>query len=117
MTTLAKGTERKGSSMSTTEDRIEALWAKISKGEISRDETLRELDELKRAFDSRNLSGTGNYTGKIAEAHGWADIYFSDRKSNKYAIGHVSGRERVKGFLLNDLSTAAQIASQLDRGG
>lgn len=96
-----------------TDERIKALAANISKGAISRDDTLRELDELRLAFDDRQLAGIGNYTGKIGEARAWADIYFNDRKSSQYDESGMSGREKVKRFLLNDLGTAAQIAKNL----
>ncbi|WP_338833565.1 hypothetical protein [Bradyrhizobium septentrionale] len=100
----------------TTDERIKTLATNLSRGTISRDDTLRELDELKLAFDDRQLAGTGNYTGKIGEARTWADIYFSDRKSSQYDENGMSGRQKVKGFLLNDLATAAQIAKNLQGG-
>lgn len=90
-----------------TDERIKALAASISKGAISRDDVLRELDNLISAFDSQ-LPGIGNYTGKIREAREWADKYFSEPKSKPYG-----GRDRVKSFLLQDLGTAAQIAKRL----
>ncbi|MCC8936881.1 hypothetical protein H8A99_10380 [Bradyrhizobium sp. Arg68] len=71
------------------------------------------MDELKLAFDDKQWSGIGNYTGKVETARMWADTYFSDRKSSQYDENGMSGRDKVKGFLLNDLATAAQIAKNL----
>ena len=52
-----------------------------------------------------------NYQEKIRNAHDWANKYFSPSQSDQFG-----GRDMVRSHLLQELESAAQEATELERG-
>ena len=88
-----------------THEQIEALEDRIRKGTISDEEILCEVHTLLFAFDD------ANYQEKIRNAHDWANKYFSPSQSDQFG-----GRDMVRSHLLQELESAAQEATELERG-
>ena len=88
------------------QERLTLLGTRIRKYDIGEDELLRELGKLKPAFDG--VEGEATYK-KVDAAVEWGKIYLNPLKSEKYS----GGREQVRGFLLQDLASAAKIAGDI----
>jgi hypothetical protein len=89
------------------QERLTLLGTRIRKYDIGEDELLRELGKLQPAFDG--VEGEATYREKVDAAVGWGKIYLNPLKSEKYS----GGREQVRGFLLQDLALAAEIAGDV----
>src|SRR5246127_3553006 len=89
------------------QERLTLLGTRIRKYDIGEDELLRELGNLQPAFDG--VEREADYREKIDAAVGWGKIYLNPLKSEKYS----GGREQVRGFLLQDLASAAKIAGDI----
>jgi hypothetical protein len=89
------------------QERLTLLGARVRKYDIGEDELLRELGNLQRALDG--LEREANYREKVSAAVEWGKIYLNPLKSEKYS----GGREQVRGFLLQDLASAAKIAGNI----
>src|SRR5271166_3510601 len=83
------------------QERLTLLGTRIRKYDIGEDELLRELGNLHPAFDG--VEREANYREKVGAAVEWGKIYLNPLKSEKYS----GGREQVRGFLLQDLASAA----------
>jgi hypothetical protein len=97
MTTLAEGND-----MTATEDRIDKLFGQILIESISRDEIEPELRTLFYAFDDPY------YREKMQNAIDNAVVYASPNKPEKFG-----GAEKVRTFLLHDLTAARRRIVQL----
>jgi len=89
------------------QERLTLLGTRIRKYDIGEDELLRELGKLQPAFDGVEAEAT--YREKVDAAVKWGKIYLNPLKSEKYS----GGREQVRGFLLQDLASAAKIAGDI----
>jgi hypothetical protein len=89
------------------QERLTLLGTRIRKYDIGEDELLRELDKLQPAFDG--VERKAAYREKVDAAIEWGKIYLNPLKSQKY----TGGREQVRGFLLQDLALAAEIAGDV----
>ena len=89
------------------QERLTLLGTRIRKYDIGEDELLRELGKLQPAFDG--VEREANYREKVGFAVEWGKIYLNPLKSEKYS----GGREQVRGFLLQDLASAAKIAGDI----
>jgi hypothetical protein len=89
------------------QERLTLLGTRIRKYDIGEDELLRELGNLQHAFDG--VEREAAYREKVGAAVEWGKIYLNPLKSAKYS----GGREQVRGFLLQDLASAAKIAGDV----
>ena len=89
------------------QERLTLLGTRIRTHDIGEDELLRELGNLQPAFDGGEREA--NYREKVGAAVEWGKIYLNPVKSEKYS----GGREQVRGFLLQDLASAAKIAEDI----
>jgi hypothetical protein len=89
------------------QERLTLLGTRIRKYDIGEDELLRELGNLQHAFNG--VEREGNYREKVGAAVEWGKIYLNPLKSVNYS----GGREQVRGFLLQDLASAAKIAGDI----
>ena len=89
------------------QERLTLLGTRIRKYDIGEDELLRELGKLQPAFDG--VEREAAYREKVCAAVEWGKIYLNPLKSVNYS----GGREQVRGFLLQDLASAAKIAGDI----
>jgi len=91
----------------TMQERLKLATEKFRLGIISSDELVEELRGFLDIFDD------AYYREKIRGAIMWAEIYSDPQKWKLYSRPEYNGREVVRGFLLQELSSAADTAGKL----
>ena len=84
----------------TMEERIKHLTGEL----MARD----DAELMHRMHGLLNIFDDGNYREQIRDAIRWAEIYLDPQKAEAYG-----GPEAVREILIQDLSTAADIAGTL----
>ena len=90
----------------TVAEQLEQLQHRIVAGSVSGDDTEQELRALLTAFE--HVGGSEHYRENIEQAISWAKVYASQAKAS------WRGPDRVRQFLVQHMTVAANWAKQLE---